>query len=142
MPIYAYACSACGFRQDILQKLSDPALTECPSCHQAHFSKQLTAPGFVLKGSGWYVTDFRDNGTKKSGDAATKTAEPAAKTAEPSGAGESGANNASSTSNANGSPGAANPANSSASGGSASSATAPATAAPATASSSSAASGS
>ena len=89
MPIYAYACSACGFRQDILQKLSDPALTECPSCHQAHFSKQLTAPGFVLKGSGWYVTDFRDNGTKKSGDSATKTVEPAGKTAEPSGAGDS-----------------------------------------------------
>ena len=62
MPIYAYACSACGFRQDILQRLSDAPVSQCPSCHEASFSKQLTAPGFVLKGSGWYATDFRDNG--------------------------------------------------------------------------------
>jgi putative FmdB family regulatory protein len=80
MPIYAYACSACGFRQDILQKLSDAPLSECPSCHEASFSKQLTAPGFVLKGSGWYVTDFRDNGSKKSaGDATAKATEPSVK---------------------------------------------------------------
>ncbi|MFZ9809913.1 MAG: FmdB family zinc ribbon protein [Burkholderiaceae bacterium] len=80
MPIYAYACSACGFRQDILQKLSDAPLSECPSCHEASFSKQLTAPGFVLKGSGWYVTDFRDNGSKKNaGDAPVKATEPSAK---------------------------------------------------------------
>ncbi|MFZ9759502.1 MAG: FmdB family zinc ribbon protein [Burkholderiaceae bacterium] len=80
MPIYAYACSACGFRQDILQKLSDAPLSECPSCHEASFSKQLTAPGFVLKGSGWYVTDFRDNGSKKNaGDTPAKATEPTAK---------------------------------------------------------------
>ncbi|MGA0089116.1 MAG: FmdB family zinc ribbon protein [Burkholderiaceae bacterium] len=84
MPIYAYACSACGFRQDILQKLSDAPLSECPSCHEASFSKQLTAPGFVLKGSGWYVTDFRDNGSNKgskknAGDAPVKATEPSAK---------------------------------------------------------------
>ncbi len=80
MPIYAYACSACGHRQDILQKLSDAPLSECPQCHEASFSKQLTAPGFVLKGSGWYVTDFRDNGSKKSpekspGETPAKSAE-------------------------------------------------------------------
>ena len=137
MPIYAYACSACGFRQDILQKLSDPALTECPSCHQAHFSKQLTAPGFVLKGSGWYVTDFRDNGTKKSGDSAAKTAEPAAKTAEPNAAGDSAANN---NSNPNGASGVASAGNNPASG-STSSAT-PSTAAGASTSSSPVAAGS
>ncbi|MGA1350012.1 MAG: FmdB family zinc ribbon protein [Burkholderiaceae bacterium] len=80
MPIYAYACSACGFRQDILQKLSDAPLSECPSCHEASFSKQLTAPGFVLKGSGWYVTDFRDNGSKNNaGDTPAKATEPSAK---------------------------------------------------------------
>lgn len=64
MPIYAYACGACGFKKDVLQKLSDAPLTDCPSCGQPKFSKQLTAPGFVLKGSGWYVTDFRE-GQKK-----------------------------------------------------------------------------
>ena len=62
MPIYAYKCSACGHSQDVLQKMSDPLLTECPQCHQATYVKQVTAAGFQLKGSGWYVTDFRDGG--------------------------------------------------------------------------------
>ena len=48
MPIYAYKCAACGFAKDVLQKMSDPPLTECPSCGQPAFSKQLTAPGFQL----------------------------------------------------------------------------------------------
>lgn len=65
MPIYAYKCAACGFAKDVLQKMSDPPLAECPSCGQAAFEKQLTAAGFQLKGSGWYVTDFRDGGGKK-----------------------------------------------------------------------------
>jgi putative FmdB family regulatory protein len=80
MPIYAYKCSACGFEKDVLQKMSDPKLTECPSCGQQTFSKQLTAAGFQLKGSGWYVTDFR-NGNKPAATAAAKSdgsAEPAA----------------------------------------------------------------
>lgn len=59
MPIYAYRCGACGHAQDVLQKISDPVLTECPQCHQSAFTKQVTAAGFQLKGSGWYVTDFR-----------------------------------------------------------------------------------
>ena len=59
MPIYAYRCSACGHAQDVLQKISDPLLTTCPACGASTFSKQVTAAGFQLKGSGWYVTDFR-----------------------------------------------------------------------------------
>ena len=62
MPIYAYRCSACGYQNDYLQKVSDPLLTECPECRKSTFQKQVTAAGFQLKGSGWYVTDFRDNG--------------------------------------------------------------------------------
>ena len=79
MPIYAYKCSACGFAKDALQKMSDPPLTECPACGASAFSKQVTAAGFQLKGSGWYVTDFRD-GAKKGADkpAANGTATPAA----------------------------------------------------------------
>ena len=65
MPIYAYRCSACGHAKDVLQKLSDAPLTTCPACGAESFSKQVTAAGFQLKGSGWYVTDFRD-GNKKS----------------------------------------------------------------------------
>ena len=59
MPIYAYRCASCGFANDHLQKLSDPALENCPACGQASYVKQLTAAGFQLKGSGWYVTDFK-----------------------------------------------------------------------------------
>ena len=50
MPIYAYRCSACGHAKDVLQKLSDDPLTDCPACGQAAFSKQVTAAGFQLKG--------------------------------------------------------------------------------------------
>ncbi len=66
MPIYAYCCEACGFKKDALQKLADAPLTECPSCGQARFVKQVTAAGFQLKGSGWYVTDFRSAGAGNS----------------------------------------------------------------------------
>lgn len=59
MPIYAYKCESCGHAKDVLQKISDAPLTDCPACGAATFRKQLTAAGFQLKGSGWYVTDFR-----------------------------------------------------------------------------------
>ncbi|MCW5236132.1 FmdB family zinc ribbon protein [Verminephrobacter eiseniae] len=59
MPIYAYRCGSCGHAKDVLQKLSDQPLTRCPACGAEAFAKQLTAAGFHLKGSGWYVTDFR-----------------------------------------------------------------------------------
>lgn len=62
MPIYAYKCSSCGHAEDTLQKLSAAPLTTCPACHQETYVKQVTAAGFQLKGSGWYVTDFRNNG--------------------------------------------------------------------------------
>ncbi|RIY42423.1 FmdB family zinc ribbon protein [Neopusillimonas maritima] len=64
MPIYAYRCTDCGHAQDVLQKMSDSPLTDCPACGKATYAKQVTAAGFQLKGSGWYVTDFRNNGTK------------------------------------------------------------------------------
>ncbi len=64
MPIYAYRCETCGFAKDVLQKMSDPLLVDCPSCGAPTFKKQVTAAGFQLKGSGWYVTDFR-NGQKE-----------------------------------------------------------------------------
>lgn len=69
MPIFAYRCGDCGFEKDVLQKRSDAPLTTCPSCGKESFAKRLTAPAFQLKGSGWYVTDFRDKGAAKGGDA-------------------------------------------------------------------------
>ncbi|HLL18553.1 MAG TPA: FmdB family zinc ribbon protein [Rubrivivax sp.] len=63
MPIYAYRCTACGHAQDVLQKMSDALLTQCPACGAEAYVKQVTAAGFQLKGSGWYVTDFRGGNT-------------------------------------------------------------------------------
>jgi putative FmdB family regulatory protein len=86
MPIYAYKCAACGHASDALQKISDAPLTVCPSCGQPELKKQLTAPGFQLKGSGWYATDFRNSGAgPKSGESkqagGAETAAPATETA-------------------------------------------------------------
>jgi putative FmdB family regulatory protein len=67
MPIYAYRCEQCGHSQDAIQKFSDAPLTTCPACGAEALRKQLSAPSFQLKGSGWYVTDFRDNGKAKPG---------------------------------------------------------------------------
>ena len=79
MPIYEYRCTSCGFQKEYLQKVSDPALTECPECGAATFAKMVTAAGFQLKGTGWYVTDFK-HGSKpparsdaKRGDASSET---------------------------------------------------------------------
>ena len=58
MPIYVYMCNHCG-SQDIMQKLSDAPLTECPQCKSTEFKKQVTSAGFNLKGTGWYKTDFK-----------------------------------------------------------------------------------
>ena len=77
MPIYAYRCDECGFTKDVLQKISDPVLTVCPSCSKEAFKKQVTAAGFQLKGTGWYVTDFR-GGTPPATGTPGATAAPAA----------------------------------------------------------------
>jgi putative FmdB family regulatory protein len=69
MPIYAYRCDECGFAKDVLQKVSDPVLTVCPSCSKSSFKKQITAAGFQLKGTGWYVTDFRGGSAPATGTA-------------------------------------------------------------------------
>lgn len=74
MPIYAYRCESCGHAKDVLQKVSDPVLTTCPSCGAESFKKQLTAAGFQLKGSGWYVTDFRGGSAGASASAAASGA--------------------------------------------------------------------
>lgn len=77
MPIYAYKCGSCGHAKDVLQKISDAPLTTCPACNAPAFSKQVTAAGFQLKGSGWYVTDFR-GGNSTSAPATALAADAAA----------------------------------------------------------------
>ena len=70
MPIYAYRCATCGHAKDVLQKMSDAVLTVCPACGASTFVKQVTAAGFQLKGSGWYVTDFKGGGAAPPADGA------------------------------------------------------------------------
>lgn len=77
MPIYEYRCNACGMEKEFLQKLSDPLLTTCPACGKEALVKKLTAAGFQLKGSGWYVTDFRNNGAAPTTKDASKDGKPA-----------------------------------------------------------------
>jgi len=76
MPIYEYRCAACGHDVEALQKISDAPLTECPACHKPELRKRVSAAGFQLKGSGWYVTDFRDKSTKKDKAPAADAAKP------------------------------------------------------------------
>ncbi len=59
MPIYDYECRNCGHVFDVLQKMSDDPLSDCPECGQPDLRKLLSAPNFHLKGSGWYATDFK-----------------------------------------------------------------------------------
>ncbi len=77
MPIYAYKCDSCGFAKDVLRKISDQPLTQCPSCQAESFKKQVTAAGFQLKGSGWYATDFKGGGAKPAETGDTKSTESA-----------------------------------------------------------------
>jgi len=67
MPIYEYKCTSCGHEKEVLQKMSDAPLTQCPACGKATLSKLISAAGFQLKGSGWYATDFKGgSGSPKS----------------------------------------------------------------------------
>ncbi|MEC5214549.1 putative FmdB family regulatory protein [Polaromonas sp. CG_9.5] len=100
MPIYAYKCESCGFAKDVLQKMSDTPLSVCPQCGVSSFKKQLTAAGFQLKGSGWYVTDFRG------GNNAAPAAKPAESQAAATGSADTGSTSASSAAPASAAPAA------------------------------------
>jgi|HubBroStandDraft_1064217.scaffolds.fasta_scaffold491181_1 putative FmdB family regulatory protein len=68
MPIYEYQCAACGHQLEVIQKMSDKPLTDCPKCHQPALNKLVSAAGFQLKGTGWYKTDYSAKGKPKSGE--------------------------------------------------------------------------
>ena len=98
MPIYEYRCASCGFQKEYLQKMSDARLTVCPECGKATLGKMVTAAGFQLKGSGWYVTDFKNSGGKAKGPETDKKEqkEPAAKDSQSGSAASSDADSKSS----------------------------------------------
>lgn len=64
MPIYEYACTACGKHHEIMQKITDKPLTHCPACGGT-MKKMVSNTSFVLKGSGWYKTDYAADGKKQ-----------------------------------------------------------------------------
>ena len=69
MPIYEYECQDCGTVFEVIQKFSDPELTDCRFCdNERPVKKLISAAAFHLKGTGWYVTDFRDKSKKQSGE--------------------------------------------------------------------------
>lgn len=94
MPIYEYACQACGHEVEAIQKFSDPALTDCPACQKPELRKRISAAGFQLKGKGWYVTDFRggSKGKDKEKEKDKTESKPAESTADkkPGGCGSGG----------------------------------------------------
>ncbi|HAO32176.1 MAG TPA: zinc ribbon domain-containing protein [Candidatus Competibacter sp.] len=65
MPIYEYRCQSCNHELEAMQKLSDPELSDCPTCGKPGLKKLISAVGFRLKGSGWYETDFKKGGAQK-----------------------------------------------------------------------------
>jgi putative FmdB family regulatory protein len=82
MPLYEYACGACGHHFEVIRKFSDPPEEKCPKCGGG-VRKLQSAPAFQFKGTGWYVTDYAKSGQpegkaastegKKEKDTATET---------------------------------------------------------------------
>ncbi|MDX1838309.1 zinc ribbon domain-containing protein [Legionella taurinensis] len=60
MPIYEYECTNCHHHFDLMQKVSDTPAKQCPKCFENTAVRLVSAAGFQLKGSGWYVTDFKN----------------------------------------------------------------------------------
>lgn len=83
MPIYEYRCGACGFQKEFLQRISDAPLKDCPECGKPSFSKMVTAAGFQLKGSGWYVTDFKNKSGGKPASPAKEESKTESKAEQP-----------------------------------------------------------
>ncbi len=61
MPIYEYECETCGYRHEVLQRVGDPLLTDCPECTKPALKKLVSVAAFRLSGSGWYETDFKSD---------------------------------------------------------------------------------
>ena len=73
MPIYEYECAECGHLLETIQKMSEDPLKDCPSCNRPALKRLLSAAGFQLKGTGWYATDFKNSGQKKTDSKKTET---------------------------------------------------------------------
>ena len=88
MPIYEYACASCDHHLEALQKISEDPLVFCPECGEESLRKMVSAAAFVLKGSGWYETDFKNSGKEKPKDAEASDGQPASKNSSDTKSGE------------------------------------------------------
>ena len=88
MPIYEYACASCDPHLEALQKISEDPLVFCPECGEESLRKKVSAAAFVLKGSGWYETDFKNSGKEKPKDAKASDGQPASKNSSDTKSGE------------------------------------------------------
>jgi putative FmdB family regulatory protein len=74
MPLYQYRCSNCNVELEIQQRITEPALTDCPNCETDGLKRVIgLGGGFVLKGTGFYNTDYKNAGTTKSEAKPTNT---------------------------------------------------------------------
>ncbi len=64
MPVYVYECLDCKEHTEVVQKISEPPLKKCPSCG-GRLKKIIAPTAFVLKGNGWYITDYPSPDRKK-----------------------------------------------------------------------------
>jgi putative FmdB family regulatory protein len=71
MPTYEYLCKACRHEWSVEQRIVEPALIECPNCHQPMAERQISAGNFILKGGGWYADAY--SSPSKKADAKTDT---------------------------------------------------------------------
>jgi putative FmdB family regulatory protein len=84
MPIYEYRCRACGEDLEVMQKITEDPLTRCPSCG-GELQRLISNTGFILKGTGWYVTDYARKGSfKKDGKASEGSGDSGDKKTSPS----------------------------------------------------------
>jgi putative FmdB family regulatory protein len=72
MPIYEYECLSCGKQCEVIQKFNDEPLNSCPDCG-GDMHKLISQTSFVLKGTGWYVTDYARPERKKTKEAEVKS---------------------------------------------------------------------
>ena len=98
MPIYEYRCQACGHELEAMQRISADPLTSCPQCAKDGLKRLISQTSFVLKGSGWYATDYAgkkpapasgsessgSEGSASSGDSSTSSGGDSASTSSPS----------------------------------------------------------
>lgn len=90
MPLYEYVCESCGTEVEVLQKITDDPLRDCPACSAPALKKRVSAAGFRLAGSGWYETDFKKDKKRNLKEDSGGNSSTAGESAATSGSGSSG----------------------------------------------------